>query len=255
MSGIFSITGYQLNTLTPDQCTELFGELLQANARRIKLPITSVNFSVKTTVPDGGIDASVTGDLLDRGDLIIEKNVFYQIKSGETFSPWQESVIKKELLDNKEARKENLGEHVKHCFDNDGTYVLVCMKIQITPEQKIRAERYLKEILTQCGISNPKVAVWGQEKIIGSIQSYPSLLLRITGRDRSIFQSHKDWGMEEEMRKPLVLGEEQKRFIQTIQTELNDNSQAIHVNVFGETGVGKLDLFLKLPTILLFLHW
>ena len=253
MSGIFSITGHQLNQLTPDQCMTLFGELLQADARKIKLPITSVNFSIKTTVPDGGIDASVTGDLIEKGDLIIEKNIFYQIKAGENFSPWQESAIKKELLDNKEVKKENLGEHVQYCFGNNGTYVLVCMKIQITPEQKIQAEGYLKAILTQCGISNPKVAVWGQEKIVGCIQIYPSIALRITGRNEGFFQSHREWGTEEEMRKPLVLGEEQNRFIQTIQTGLSDYSQAVHLNVYGETGVGKTRLVFEATKIPAFL--
>jgi len=243
MSSIFSISSHNINRYTVDQCFELFAELLHADARRIKLPITRVTFSTHTNVSDGGIDASVNGELSEIGDLIIDNYVAYQIKAGTTFEPWQPAVIREELLGNSrnEAKVENLGSQVRQCFEKNGTYVLVCMKSSFNGEQKAEAIRHLKEILTQCGISNPKVDVWNQENIIGVLQHFPALALKISGSSAN-FRTHQEWGLEEEMRKILVLGTKQTEFISTIQASLHDDSRAIHINVFGETGVGKTRL-------------
>ena len=244
MSGIFSITEAHINRLSNEDCVELFGELLHANARQLKIPVSKITFTWKTRA-DGGIDASVEDGLVEEGDLIIDTETFYQIKSGVTFSPWQLAVIKDELLGDKDEIKENLGSEVQRCFERDGTYVLVCMKKSLTTAEKNEAEENLKTVFVNCGISNPKVKVWGQEKIIGTLYRFPSLILRVTGRDREIFLSHKDWATGDEMRKTLVIGKEQEEFIKTIRESLTDDSEAIHLNVYGETGVGKTRLIFE----------
>lgn len=244
MPGIFSITEDHINRLSDEDCVELFGELLHANARQLKIPVSKITFTWKTRA-DGGIDASVEGGLVEEGDLIIDSETFYQIKSGVTFSPWQPAVIKDELLGDKDEIKENLGSEIQRCFEHDGTYVLVCMKKSLTTAEKNDAEENLKTVFVNCGISNPKVKVWGQEKIIGTLYRFPSLMLRVTGRDRAIFLSHKDWATGDEMGKTLVIGKEQEEFIKTIRESLTDDSEAIHLNVYGETGVGKTRLIFE----------
>lgn len=106
MSSVFSVSKEHVNRLLSEDCVQLFGELLHADARRIKLSISKAHFTSKT-IPDGGIDASVEDGISQLGDLIIDPESFYQIKSGADFSPWQESEIKKELTGNKELKKEN----------------------------------------------------------------------------------------------------------------------------------------------------
>jgi len=241
MSSIFSVSKEHVNRLLPEDCVQLFGDLLHADARRIKLSISKVHFTSKT-IPDRGIDASIEDGISQLGDLIVDPESFYQIKVGADFSPWQESEIKEELVGNKELKKENIGQEVQRCFERNGTYILVCMKVPLTTEQKNKGEEHLKKILESCDISNPKVKVWGPEKILGTIQLFPSITIRVSGRDAGTFQSHDEWGSQEEMVKILKIGDEQKKFIQTLQTELNSDDEAIHLNVYGETGVGKTRL-------------
>ncbi len=244
MTGIFSITSEHINHMLDNDCVELFGELLHADSRRLKMPISKISFTWETR-PDAGIDASVEeGDFIN-GDLIVDSKVFYQIKSGISFKPQQLAVIKKELLDTKEEKFENLGREVQRCLKCKGTYVLVCMKKTLTTDEKNNAEEHLKTIFTNCGILNPKVKVWGQDKIIGAIQRFPSLSLRVRGRDKVIFLSHKDWAKGDDMKKTLVIGKEQKEFITTVRETLTEDSKAIHLDVYGETGVGKTRLIFE----------
>ena len=246
MSNIFSIHEENINSISSEDCVRLFGELLYSDARRLKLSISKVNFTTKTTVPDGGIDASIEDGLSqEEGDLIIDSESFYQIKSGETFSPWQESEIKKELLHGKDSIKDNLGDEVQRCFQRNGTYILVCMKVQLSTKQKTQSEEHLTNILKTCGIDNPKIKVWGQDKIIGTIASYPSISLRLTRRNNIPFESHDSWSRNDDMKKELVLGEKQNDFIQKIQGFLDDCSETVHVNVCGEPGIGKTRLVLE----------
>lgn len=244
MSSIFSIRKEDINRLSTDNCVNLFGNILHADARRIKLSISKVHFST-ITIPDGGIDASIEDGISEQGDLIIDAESFYQIKAGESFEPWQEAVIKQELLGNRESKKENLGSEVRRCFERNGTYILICMKVQLTTERKNKAEENLIKILQQCGISNPKVKVFDQEKIIHIIQSFPSLVLHVTGKEKPIFSSFADWENTVEMQKSLVLGAKQDEFIKSVRDLLFDDSEAIHLNVSGEAGVGKTRLILE----------
>ena len=84
MPGIFSVTGNNINSLSDEDCVELFGELLHANARQLKIPISKVSFTWETRA-DAGIDASVEDVISEEGDLIVDSETFYQIKSGVSF--------------------------------------------------------------------------------------------------------------------------------------------------------------------------
>ena len=244
MSSIFTVREEDIDALSSEDCVRLFGELLHSDARRLKLSISKVHFTTKT-VPDGGIDASVEGGVNQEGDLIVDPESFYQIKSGKTFSPWRESEIRDELLHGKDPTMENLGNEVQRCLRLNGTYILVCMKVQLSTEQKTKAEEHLSNIFSSCGVSNPKVKVWGQDKILGAIASYPSLELRLTYRKDLIFKSHAAWSELQGMKPELVLGEKQNKFIKTIQDVLADDSGSVHLNIHGEPGIGKTRLVLE----------
>ena len=248
MESIFTIREEHINTISIDNCVRLFGELLHSDARRLKLSISKVHFTTRT-VPDGGIDASIEDGVSQEGDLIIDPESFYQIKSGENFTPWRYSAIKNEILDKKNPAMENLGNEVKRCFHRNGTYILVCMKVSLSTEQKTKAEKHLVKIFTSCGISNPKVKVWGQDKILGTIASYPSLALRLKYQTDLMFKPHTVWSNSGEMQKPLVLGEKQKKFIKTIQNALFDDTKSVHLNIYGEPGIGKTRLVLEATRI------
>src|SRR5215210_18094 len=173
--------------------------------------------------------------------------VFYQLKSGKNLEPWKVSVVRKVIFGNGDISRDNMSQYVRKYFDDKGTYVLVCSKVQLTPQQRTQSEEHIKKMVKECGYDERqiKVQVWGPDKVIAALKWFPSLSMRLTGRDKLEFQSHISWSNDAEMRRPLQLEEEQRQFIEAIRGALYEEKEAVHVSVFGETGVGKTRLILE----------
>ncbi len=252
IDSIFTLRNEQLGLLASQPAVVFFRSLLWAEARRIGIPLSKINISLWTTVPDGGIDASVTDsgiEIAQTSGLIKEGATGYQIKTGSSFQPWQDSEIKKELFGRKSPAKENLGSSVKTCLDQDGTFVLVCFGQEFTDDQLRQAKEALISYFKQCGYQNPKIDVWGQSNIIGFTQLFPSLVLQLQGFDRSQFQTHESWGRQDDMQKEFKAGKVQNDLITSLQTALRRNEQAIHARICAEPGNGKTRLVLEATTV------
>jgi hypothetical protein len=249
METIFTVTNEDLSRLSPHEAVELFRELLWAEARRIGLPTNRVTITSQIYVPDGGVDASIQSESpLPASGLIKVGITSFQIKAGTSFEPWQDSQIKKELFGDKTPDKNNLGSGVKHSLDNNGTYILACFKQDPTSEQIRHAVEHLNNYLTEIGYQNPRVEVFGQSTIIGMLKIFPSLALKANRHGIARFQTHQSWSQEAEMRettKPFRMGVQQQEFIQNLQGELRKGTEAVHIRVWGEPGIGKTRLVLE----------
>lgn len=244
----FCASSANLDVLPPDGCSDIFGRMLYAEAREIGISVTDVIMNTIESVPDGGIDARVIlrNTNVDAGHLIVGCNPSYQIKSGE-FKPWQKSVIYKELFNDKTPTRENLRSEIRRCFENKDTYILVCMKTQITPKSQEDARLYIIEAAKTCGFSDLDVRVWGQEQILECLNRFPALALEMNdgGHHGQIF-SHIRWSsVIEGMKNQLKIGPEQETIIRDIQNSLRQDSKFTHINICGETGVGKTRLVLE----------
>ena len=127
---IFTLRNEQLGLLDSQLAVAFFRDLLWAEARMQGVPLNKVKISLWANVPDGGIDASVTEDEAERvrtSGLIKAGASSYQIKTGASFKPWQQTAIKKELFGRKHPNKENLGPSIKACLEKNGTYILACL--------------------------------------------------------------------------------------------------------------------------------
>ncbi len=245
MDNILTVKPDYLGRLNLITAVDLFRELLWAEARKNGIPISKIHVSSRVTVADGGIDAEVDETNIT-SDLIISGTTGYQIKTGTSFEPWRESIIKKELFgENKPAILQNLGLSIKNILDKNGTYVIVCFGHDLVSTQRTEARSIIYDFLTDCGYENPDIEVWGQTQLIGFISVFPSLVLKLMGRDNLKFQSHTSWAMQDDMRKTFNAGEEQLNFIRKMQDELRKNDKAIHIRVFGEPGIGKTKLVLE----------
>lgn len=248
MNTIFTIRNEQLGLLDAQPAVAFFRDLLWAEARRLSIPLNKINISLWTDVPDGGIDASVGQDEAKRiqANGLIKAGVSgYQIKTGTSFKPWQDSAIKKELFGRKHPKKENLGISIRSCLDSNGTYILVCFGQELTDEQRRQTVETLSYYFKQCGYNKPKVEIWGQSAIIGLMQLFPSLVLQLQGFDRFRFQTHKSWAQQDDMQKDLEAGKAQNSLIENLRSELRRNDQAVHVRVWAEPGAGKTRLVLE----------
>ena len=243
---IFTIKKEDLERYSPQEAVDFFSELLWAEARRIGIPLSKVHISSWINVADGGIDAMVEENISGaQSDLIKAGYTGYQIKAGASFEPWQDSQVKRELFGKGLVSKGNLGSSIRKCLDNNGTYILVCFKHDLTEEQHTKAVGAFKNNLKQCGYSDPKVEIWGQNNLIGFLKVFPSLALKVNERGGLRFQTHKSWSQDAEMKKEFIAGPTQKEFIQNLENELRKNTEAIHVRILGEPGIGKTRLVLE----------
>jgi hypothetical protein len=142
-----------------------FQELLCAEATRVGVPLSNVNVSLKTKVPDGGVDASArkSSTVSEVSNIITEEYNAYQIKAGPSFKPWENSTIKNELFGTREPNKENLGSMIRDCLDQNGKYTLVCSGHDLTDDQRGTAKTHLETYFREeCQYENPKVDVWSR---------------------------------------------------------------------------------------------
>lgn len=244
MTTYFSAAPEDINRLPPEGCARVFGDMLKAEAFDVGIPVTAVTVGPEFA-PDGGIDARVRCESPASGHLIVGRNPSYQIKSGDGFAPWRPSAINRDLFGDKERKAENLGAEARRCFENGYPYILVCMKAHLTPEQKERALNNLKAAIKECGLPAPAVEVWGQDHVLTCLNRFLALALRVNGRGRGRVAFHRAWSERDDMKRSLETGREQDALIKKIRDSLRRGSEPIHINVYGETGVGKTRLVLE----------
>jgi hypothetical protein len=228
----------------PGEAVDLVRELLWAEARRIGLSTTEINVSADVSMPDGGIDASVQWNASAiPSDAIKPGRTSYQIKASGVFKPWDETHVKKELFGKKSPAKVNLGESVRRCLEEKAAYVLVCTKCDLDEARHKKAIETLKKLFAQCGHKKAKVEVWSQNTLVGLLQRFPSLRLKVNGRAHFRFQTHKSWTQQEEMTRAFKAGHPQLTVIENLRTELRaQQPAALHVRVGGDPGIGKTRL-------------
>ena len=243
---IFTVRNDDLGRLDERTAVDFFQRLLWAEARRIGIEISKINVSSRIHVPDGGVDATVDEAQIATGAGIIKQGkTSYQIKSGDTFKPWQPSMIKEVLFGNESPEQQKLGESIQACLGDSGTYILVCTGIDLVEPERTDALNHIKNYLEQCSYRQPRVDVWSQNNLIGFLQIFPSLALQVNGRGEAVFQTHSSWAQDEDMRVQFSRGQSQDNSIATIQNELRQNNDTVHLRVLGEPGIGKTKLVLE----------
>ena len=230
----------ELGQLDSKQGTNLFLKLLRCEAFANRLSSTDVVLSLNTSAPDGGIDAKVDNSP-ESNALLAKGSTYYQIKTGSGFKPWQLGDLRKELFD---KSKKHLGNAIKTCLEQNGTYALVTLGYDLLPHQHDDAVTHVTNLFQACGYTQPKVAVYGQGQIAGELDKYPSLCLDLIGLDDGGFQSIEVWKGNPQMEGVLQLGSEQENLIKEIRAALHENAIQ-HIRVIGEPGIGKTRLVLE----------
>lgn len=244
-TNIFTVKNSDLKQFDSHTAVDFFRKLLWAEARRIGVEISKIHVSSAIHVADGGIDAAVDDAQINAGCGIIKPGkTSYQVKSGEC-KPWHPSFIKKALFGDKTPDRENLVQSIRDCLDANGTYILVCTGIDLVESHRIDAIEYIEKYLKECGYPNAEVEVWSQNNLIGFLDLFPSLALQVNENDRGIFQTHRSWADDGEMRLKFVPGPSQSKLIADIQNELRRDDDTVHARVLGEPGIGKTKIVLE----------
>ena len=245
---IFTANEEHLRHLNSIAATDFFRELLRTEALRLPPGSCKINVPRQINAKDGGIDGTVDADpLVTQSDIIAPGKNGYQIKSGKTFEPWQPSAIKEELFgDRRPLNRENLGQNIRACLEDNGTYVLVCTGIRLNKSETEKARSHIEKYLKQeCKFKNPKVKVWSQADLIDFLDEFPLLVLGLRGLLKEKLKPHWRWSGVSSMQVPFVSGQSQEKLIEKIQNELQRSDRAVYVPVWGDPGVGKTRLVLE----------
>ncbi len=200
LRSVFDLRDDQIARMSPEEAVDLFQRLLWAEASRIGVGINNVTISRCIDVPDGGIDASVQNFAAGKNSGLLKPGMTgYQIKTGESFKPWLDSHVKRELFGKKkEPTRENLGRSIRDCFESGGAYVLVCFGHDLGPRRR-ESEAILKKHFAKCGYAEAPAEVWSINQILGFLRSFPSLAIRINDLDGADFQSYESWSKNSDM--------------------------------------------------------
>lgn len=246
MPTFFGVENEHIARLGALEAVQFFAALLHAEARRIGAS-PEIRVSERITVPDGGIDASASNDGRQNSALLKDGYSSYQIKTGTTFT-LSEGSLRTELFGRgNPIAKANLGESVVHCLDRNGNLTFVCFGLDPVESEANTAIDLVKGWLKECGYIDTKVYIFGQGALKGFVNDFPSLRLKITGRANGTGLEILDsWQTRGDMEpEALSLGERQKAIIFEAQKQLLTNTEAIHLRVTGESGIGKTRLILE----------
>lgn len=243
MNTFFSVANQDLERLSPQAAVDFFRDLLYAEATSLGIGRNLINVPSAITVRDGGVDTEVRDTPAASGQGIIKQGLTrYQIKTGK-FSLQGDREIKGILLNSADELKPR----VKSCLDQDGTLVIVLFGWDNPETNNNQLIEKFKATLS--GIDpkykDAKIEMWRQNQLINFIKPFPSLALRLTGRESARFQSHQSWSRDAEMAKPFKAGQQQQDFISKIHKALRTNDAAVHLRVLGEAGIGKTRLVLE----------
>ena len=241
---IFAVTKDDLKRLNPEEAVDVFRELLWAEATTLGIGKNLINVPSSITVKDGGVDAEVQNAPISGTQGIIKPGITrYQIKTGD-FSLGDDNNVRNILFKPKSLE---LNTRIKTCLDQDGTLAVVLFGWDNPDLEDNQAIDKFREKLVDIDkkYANAKIEVWRQNQIVGFLKPYPSLALRVNGRERARFQAHRSWSAQDDMRLPLQIGTGQQNFIARMQTALREDNDAVHVRVLGEAGIGKTRLVLE----------
>lgn len=235
---IFDLSTEDLSTLDSGKAIEVFRDLLWSECRRNQIPTSELKISA-LEIADGGVDAEISpsAKIIAKDSFLDGGAFFFQVKAGQSWKPWQKSFAKKELLN----KKGELGDEVLRCLTEGGWYVLVCFGNDLTSDQIMKTQGYIKDVLSSKGFPDAKVKVWGQQQLLGLFSRFPFLSLDVLGRGNYKFDSWESWNTDREMTLPLELGEAQVLFIDEIRRLVRDK-EISHVRIVGEPGLGKTRL-------------
>lgn len=243
VTSAFSVLPEHLGQLGPEQAVRFFSELLCAEAAADGLALTLINVPSNIDARDGGIDADVEIPDSAKGDLLAPRCKKYQVKAG-SFAASSDTGVK-DILFKPEGKQ--LRDRVKSCLDA-GEVLTVVLFGWDDPD---RTEDYLlgrfRAFLAKEDqkYAKAEIRILRQNNLVHLFEKYPSIALRLNGRDVSGLQSWDGWSRQATMGTSLHLGEKETKIVSAVQGLLREGDVARHVHMFGEPGIGKTRLALE----------
>lgn len=244
MSPLISVPVTAVVALTAERAVELMTRILKAESGYAKVNPAVVTISSRLTVADGGIDAEIEVS----PDAHIPADCFFsagltgiQLKSGSSFKPWTESSIRNELINS--AGK--LFPEVARLTEKRGRYVVVCTGHDLTPQQRNDACEHIVSVLESAGVVDygGLVDVLGASQVSNFAERYPGIASFLTFDSIQEAWVFDEWVRDAHMANSFLPAPAQADLIDQIRAGIE--SDAKHIRVLGEPGLGKTRMVLE----------
>ena len=245
MSSPFNVTPIDLERLEPNLAVDLFRKLLWAEATAKRIPKNKIDipFTINDN-DDGGIDASVNGNVKDDHGLIKNGITRYQIKTGK-IQLHQPNKIKS-ILFNEKNGKFTLKPRIESTL-NDGILVIVLFGTDKDEKTNDEIKNSFKMVLADVfgnRYDNSKIEIIKQNAIIGLLFPYIALCLQVKGHVGD-FYTHKEWKKFSDMAHVYKKNKKQQQKITTFRKDLLNSKKPVNIRVTGEPGIGKTRFVLE----------
>lgn len=248
---VFTVTPQDLGALGPEAAVDLFRELLWAEATHLGIGRDFINVPTAIDVADAGIDAEIdrVPDAGGHGLFGLGLTRF-QIKTGG-FKLTTKTNVREVLFVPKSlgrGKQPQLQPRIKACLEKGGTLAVVTFGWDgpETGDDQIRGLFIDELVRIDPKYADAKLRFIRQNNLMSFLEPFPSLALRARGIGAMRVVTHDRWASQDDMRKPLVLGPQQDKFISELRDHLRNAGQsAVHVRVIGEAGIGKTRLVLE----------
>ena len=242
---LFETGPEHLSDLDSKRSVDLIRDLVWADASLSGIKKNLIDIPYDITVPDGGIDGVVVSATHESKNGIIKSGTTcYQIKSGR-FSPSNKAHVDDLLFKKDDCKK--LKERIRMCLEKNGTLIIALTGYDNPDATDESAKRkFLDRLLSvDSKYGSAKIEIWRQNTIIGFLQHFPALRLKLLGVQVGTFFSHDKWSRLDDMSYDIHMGPEHEKYIRRLQNTLHHENLSAPITISGDPGQGKTRMVLE----------
>lgn len=262
MTRILEVEPDNIKQLDERQLTDLLFRLLRLEARKHKIPISSISGTLNTKAKDGGEDACIKwSDGPEKTEWVPNRYTLFQCKATEMSSTRCSSEILQDVKTKSQKKKSKSQENelkpeipelkprVKHLFDNYGSYVLFC-RDDYTSQAKLNRINAFREAIKSTGASyydTADIQIYDANSISLWINDYVSLIIQVhcwLGRNLpNCMSTWEDWNKYPENNVDYISDDTLLDYISQLRGHFTGTKKV--ARIVGLSGLGKTRLALE----------
>ncbi len=241
MTHILEVEPNDIKQLNERQLTDLLFRLLRLEARKYKIPISSISGTLNTKAKDGGEDVCIRwSNGPEKTDWIPNRYTLFQCKA--TGMP--PSKCSSEIISDGKLKS-----RVKKVFDNNGSYILFCID-DCTSQSKEERIKAFRDAIKSTGASyydKVNIQIYDANSIRLWTNDYVSLIIQVhswIGNSLPNYMSTwKDWSKYREYNLDYVFDETLSSYISQLKCNFTESKKT--ARIVGLSGLGKTRLALE----------
>ena len=231
MNSIFQVSSKQVAALSSNEFAELVNRLLRVEAGRLQMPQDSIDTTLRTTDPDGGVDAMIR-NVEEQSHWFPRGTSALQYKSGDDHTPAK-------------LRKEFEKPRVLEALSNGGFYIVV-IGADVSGQVLARRRRVLEECCINKGWPAGRVHVFTAEHIAHWATAHPSVQTSLSGLSLGRLISWNEWSSLRISITKYHADAQREQIIDEVHKQILTKQGQSIFRIEGIAGVGKTRIALEI---------